>query len=57
MLARVLPSVGSVQSLERLGSVEALPLFDTAPVVNLFIFYLLQLKSVTIVCRHQMRKY
>ena len=35
--ARVLPSVCSVQSLEPLASVEALPLplLDTAPVVNI----------------------
>ena len=38
MLGRVLPSVCSVQSLERLASVEALPLFNTAPVVNIVIF-------------------
>ena len=37
VLARVLPSVCNVQTLERLGSVEALPLplFNTAcPLVN-----------------------
>ena len=39
VLARVLPSVRSVQSLERLASVEALllPLFNTAPVVDILI--------------------
>ena len=38
--ARALPSVCSVQSLERLASVEALllPLFNIAPVVNIVIF-------------------
>ena len=39
VLARVLPSVCSVQSLERLASVEGLllPLFNTAQVVNILI--------------------
>ena len=39
MLARVLLSVCSVQSLERLASVGALPLwlFNVAPVVNILI--------------------
>ena len=39
VLARVLPSVRSVQSLERLASVEALllPLFNTAPLINILI--------------------
>ena len=30
VLARVLPSVSNVRTLERLASVEALPLFNTA---------------------------
>ena len=36
--ARVLPSVCSIQSLERLASVEALPLLNIAPVLNILIF-------------------
>ena len=35
VLARVLPSVCSVQSLERPASQEVLLLFNTAPVVNI----------------------
>ena len=40
MLDRVLPNVCTVQSLERLARVEALPLllFNTAPVENILIF-------------------
>ena len=41
MLARVLPSVCSVQSLERLATVEA-------PVVNVLIFKLLKLLLTTV---------
>ena len=46
----MLPIICSVQSLERLASVEALPLLHTAPVVNIVIFELLKLLLDTVVC-------